>query len=443
MPKAQYPELFASVEEAIHNGTLPPGTKLPTHRDFAEQNGVALSTATRTYKELEKAGLIVGEQGRGVFVRDGGVPINHGVEQKLADGSVDLVFNMPNTDGVSDLLRSGMKRLAASGDLESMLRYQPHAGRVHERKIIAGHLSKTLGPVDPDNLLVTSGAQHGIAITALGLLNRRDSVLTDNLTYTGIKSIADLFDLNLIPVGGSFQDTPYEAIDRKCREHKVMAIYLMPTVHNPLGVVIDEEQRKRIVQLAHKYDFLIIEDAAYAFLENNSPPSMYELAPNRTIHIGGFSKSIATGLRVGYLISPDNYLDKLLYAIRATTWNVPAIITSLITSWIEDGTVSMSEELRRIDGSERQKRCRKLLKNFDVIGHKNASFAWIPLPGGVRADPIVTALAHKGIAVSSADPFAVTKFVPQALRLAFGGLKTNELDTAIEKLRNEIVDAIK
>ncbi|MCG7495230.1 aminotransferase class I/II-fold pyridoxal phosphate-dependent enzyme [Thalassobius sp. Cn5-15] len=82
-------------------------------------------------------------------------------------------------------------------------------------------------------------------------------------------------------------------------------------------------------------------------------PSLFSLAPERTIYVGGFSKSIATGLRLGYVVAPAPHIDRLLEAIRATTWNVPAIISGLVTGWVEDGTLAKSEEARKQDGAER------------------------------------------------------------------------------------------
>ncbi|MFC6759299.1 aminotransferase class I/II-fold pyridoxal phosphate-dependent enzyme [Sulfitobacter porphyrae] len=202
MGKAKYLRLADALTGAIENGKLAPGTRLPTHRAFAEQFGVALATATRTYGELERRGMVLGEAGRGTFVRDPGLPLTLGVRQTDSEGLVDLVFNMPGGAGDADMLRSGLRRLAASGDLEAMLRYQPHGGRPHERRIIAEHLSTSLGPVDPEALLVTSGAQHGLAITALGVLRRGDAVATDMLTYPGFKSVAALQGLDLVGIEG-------------------------------------------------------------------------------------------------------------------------------------------------------------------------------------------------------------------------------------------------
>ncbi|SDX21455.1 transcriptional regulator, GntR family [Aidingimonas halophila] len=402
---------------------------------------MALATATRAYRELEDRGLIVGEHGRGVFVKDPSVPLTLGVEQTAADGLVDLVFNMPGADCDVEFLRSGLKRIAAAGDLEAMLRYQPHGGRPHERKILADHLAKTLGAFSWDQFLIVSGAQHGLSTVVLALFKTGEVVATDALTYTGFKTVAALHGLNLTAVASSEGMMDPDDLDRLCRCGKIRAVYLMPTVHNPLGTVMSEERRRQIVAVARRHDLIIIEDAAYAFLEPCPPASLLEFAPERTFHVGGFSKSIGTGLRLGYVIAPKDHVDELSLAIRATTWNVPAIISALIIGWIEDGTLERSEENRRRDGAYRQQICREHLQGITVISHRNASFAWLPLDSRQRAEPIITRLIAKGFAVSGGSAFAVTEAVPQALRVAFGGVKEDQLRKALDCVREEMLRA--
>lgn len=438
MKKARYKDLADMLSTAIQEGKLAPGTKLPTHRAFAEQFNVALATATRAYGELERRGMIVGEAGRGTFVRDLGLPPTLGVRQTANDGLVDLVFNMPGDAADADMLRAGLRRMAAAGDLEAMLRYQPHGGRAHERRIIAESLASILGPIDPECLLVTSGGQHGLAIIALGLFQRGDGVATDTLTYPGFKSLAALQGLDLIPVEGQGGVMNPDDLERQCRARKLRAIYLMPTVHNPLGAVMDEATRLHLIEIARKHDLLVIEDAAYAFLEPDPPPSLVSLAPERTVHVGSFSKSLATGLRLGYVIAPAIQIDRLLEAIRATTWNAPALISGLVTGWVEDGTLENSEKNRRRDGAERQLLCRTALGESPILSHRNAGFAWLPLEKGVRAEPIVTRLKERGISASGAEPFATTIAVPQALRLAFGGIPKDELEAIFQTVREAI-----
>ena len=122
MKKPRYLRLADTLSAAIREGRLAPGTKLPTHRAFAEQCNVALATATRSYKELERRGEVVGEAGRGTFVRDPGLPPTLGVHQTESEGLIDLVFNMPGAAGDAEILRAGLRRLSSAGDLAAMLR---------------------------------------------------------------------------------------------------------------------------------------------------------------------------------------------------------------------------------------------------------------------------------------------------------------------------------
>ena len=441
MVKKRYMELATMVEAGIKAGDLPPGTRLPTHRNFAEKHGIALATATRTYNELRKRGLILGEAGRGMFVRDSALPITLGLEQDVNKGLIDLVFNTPGSATDSKVLREGLRWMASSGDLEAMLRYQPHGGRSHERKIFANYLSSVHGDIDSENLFITSGAQHGLAIAVMGILLNGDTVGTDPIIYPGLKAAAALHRVSLVSVSGEEGVMDPKDLERQCRKKKLKAVYLMPTVHTPLGSVMDESTRSAIIKIAHKHDLLIIEDSTYAFLETDPPPSFLSLVPERTVHVGGFSKNIATGLRIGFLIVPDRFTNFISRSIRATTWNTPALISALVTRWIEDGTITKFEATRRKHGARGQKMCRKILQDIPIISHPNASFAWIPLRKGARAEPIITRLSEKGIAVSSAVPFSVGDAVPQALRIAFGGVSEQELRFSLECIRSELTSA--
>ena len=436
MVRKRYIELATMVAAMIKAGDLPPGTRLPTHRSFAEEHGIALATATRTYNELRRRGLILGEAGRGMFVRDSALPITLGFEQGADEGLIDLVFNTPGSATDSKVLRDGLRWMASSGDLEAMLRYQPHGGRPHERKIFANHFSSIHGDIYPENLFITSGAQHGLAVVLMGLLSNGDTIGTDFLIYPGFKAAAALHQVPLVGVSGEEGVMDPKDLERQCRKKKLKAVYLMPTVHTPLGSVMNKNVRSAIIKIARKHDLLIIEDSTYAFLETNPPPSFLSLAPDLTIHVGGFSKNIATGLRIGFLVVPNRFTSLISRAIRATTWNVPALISALVTHWIEDGTVARFEATRRKQGAKAQKMCHKTLCDAPIVSHPNASFAWFPLCKGARAEPIIARLSEKGIAVSSAVPFSIGDATPQALRIAFGGVSEQNLRFSLECIRS-------
>ena len=437
--KARYKAVVDRYAQAIRSGQLPAGSRLPTHRTLAADERLSLATATRVYRELEEMGLVSGETGRGTFVRDLALPPGHGVDQQVvAADVVDLNFNYPSLPAQGDALREALRQLAMAGDIDSHLRYQPHAGRLAEREIIARHLTCRHFAPDAENVLIVNGAQHGLAVTVMGLLRPGDVVAVDALTYSGFKVLAALYHLELAAIPCRAEGPDLQALHTLCQQRRVRAVYTMPTLHNPLGWVLNAGQRQALADLAHQHDLLIIEDAAYARLVSRPPPPVVSYAPERTVYVTGFSKNIATGLRVGVVISPPRYRPEIERAIRATTWNTPTLISSLICAWIEDGTVARFETQKRQDARQRQQVAREVLCGLPVVSHPDSYFVWLPLGEESRADRLANALMERRISVSTAEPFCVSATIPQALRIALGSVPFDSLRPALLNVRDAV-----
>lgn len=438
MPRARYKTLVDTLAADIRAGRLLPGSRLPTHRQLAADHGLALVTASRVYSELERMGLVSCETGRGTFVRDTSLPLGQGIDQKtVATGMADLNFNYPALPEQAELLRGALRQLASSGDLEALLRYQPHAGRPHERVCVARHIAARGLVVSGEQVLIVNGAQQGLAVAMMALLQPGDVIAADALTYSGFKVLAEALHLEVvaIPVLPQGDGPDLHALQTLCRQRKVRALYCMPTLHNPLGWVMSQAQREQLVSVAREHDLLIIEDAAYAFLVEDAPAPLASLAPERTLHICGLSKSVATGLRVGFISAPLDKVPALERIIRATTWNTPGVLTAIACQWLEDGTVMQLEEQKREDARQRQRIAAEVLAGLPVISHPASYFLWLPLHEDARADLITAALKREQVAVSTAEPFAVSSHVPHALRLALGSVDLATLRQALEKVK--------
>lgn len=439
MPRARYKSLVDTFAEAIRSRQMPPGTRLPTHRQLAAEHGLALVTASRVYSELEAMGLVSGETGRGTFVREIALPPGQGSGQMtVAAGLLDLNFNYPSLPGQAELLRTALRQLALSGDLEALLRYQPHAGRVHERAAVARHLLNRGLTVDAEQVLVVSGAQHGLAVTLMALLKPGDVIAVDALTYSGFKVLAETLHLEIVAIPVTASGPDLDHLHNLCRRRPVRAVYSMPTLHNPLGWVLSLEQRERLVAIARQHNLMIIEDGAYAFLADDAPAPLATLAPERTVYIGGLSKSVATGLRVGFIAAPSAWVNTLERTIMATTWNVPGVMSAIAVAWLEDGTVAQLEAQKREDAQARQVLAAQVLTGVRYISHPSSYFLWLPLAEDVRADQVAMTLQRDGVCVSTAEPFAVSAQVPHALRLALGSVTMAQLREALMKVRKVV-----
>lgn len=439
MRPPSYKRIVDEFAAAIRSGTPAAGTRLPTHRALARERRIALATASRVYAELAAMGLVVGEPGRGTFVRhqagyDGPEPARVLPVPRVAD----LSFNQPLADGQADRLRQALRTLSTSGDIESLLRQHPPGGRHRDRAIVATYLLDRGIDTAPANVLLTGGTQQALDIVLRALTRPGDVLAVDALSYPGIKLLASAHGLDLAPIPVTATGPDLLALDRLCRTRPVRAIYSMPTVHNPLGWVLGRDRRARLVAIARAADCMLIEDGTYAFLEDVPPPPLRALAPERTCYVAGLSKNVATGLRFGFAVVPGRCVEAVTRSLRAASWGAPGLITALATSWIADGTVARLEKARRRDAAARQDIARDALAGMNVTGHPTSYIVWLGLEPHQRPDQVAAALAQEGILVSTGDAFATGVCRPPALRLALGTPSLDELGPVLRRLRRVI-----
>jgi len=435
----RYRTIADAIAAQIREGRLGPGAQLPTVRALMRENDIALATAYRVYAELEASGLVIGETGRGTFVRDTSLPRVAGLLHETAQhATVDLSFNYPMLPGQVEMLRDGLRGIAASGDLDSLLHLAPQGGRPHERSIAARHLRNRGIRAPAEQVLIVNGAQQGLATAVMGLLKPGDLLAVDALTYPGLKALAQSHRLEICSVPMVDGCTDLDALERLCRTRPVRAFYAMPTMHNPLGSIMSSGDRARLVDIAEYNDLLIIEDGAYAFLAEPAPKPLFTLAPQRTVYVSGLSKSVAAGLRIGIVAAPPAMIPALELAIRVTSWNTPSLTVALACRWIESGEVDALEDGKRCDARERQRVARSVLRGCDVTSHPSSYYLWLNLPQGMRADEVVAQLQGNGVSAVTAAPFATTRHVPQALRLAIGSVSLKRLKIALEKVRTAV-----
>ncbi|MEU0034188.1 PLP-dependent aminotransferase family protein [Streptomyces sp. NPDC006333] len=439
------PSYEAIVDEfaaSIRSGSLPAGTRLPTHRALARERRIALATATRVYAELAAMGLVVGEPGRGTFVRvrsgyDGLEPSRVLPVPRVAD----LSFNQPLGEGQSDRLQQALRALSVSGEAEALLRQDPPGGRLHERAVVATYLLGRGIDTAPATVLLTSGAQQAIDCVLRSLTRPGDVLAVDALTYPGVKLIAAAHGLGLAPIPVTATGPDLAALDLLCRTRPVRAIYTIPTLHNPLGWVLDRERRDHLVALARAHDCLIVEDGTYAFLDPSPPPPLQALAPERTCYVAGLSKNVAPGLRFGFAVLPGGHVETVTRSLRLAAWGAPGLVTALATGWLADGTVARWEEDRRGDAAARQDIARSALAGMSLTAHPVSYMVWLGLEPHQRPDHVAAQLARAGILVSTADAFATGPHRPRALRLALATPPRDELENVLHHLR-DVVDAI-
>ena len=418
----RYKAIAEALATDLRNGKLKAGDRLPTHRDLAYRLGVTVGTITRAYAEAQRRGLLEGHVGRGSFLAQPvNLPAGFGVVDHDQSGLIELSLAFPPPKASDVLLQRALADLARQPGVARLLDYQPHGGMTHHRAAGAAWMETFGLSVPADRIIVTTGAQHGLAICLGALLRPGDVLLTEPLTYPGIRAVAELFKLRIRSVAQDDEGILPDALDLACREDSARALYCMPTLQNPTGAVMSAERRQAIATVLRKYRLPVIEDDIYRFL-TDAPPPLSAFVPELGHYLLGCSKSIAPGLRVGFLAVPEDQSAPFIAALRGTTWMAPPISAEIAARWIGDGTAAGLAEAQRKAAIERQKIAHRLLAGFDYRAHPHSFFGMLHLPGAWRAGDLVSAAARRGVRLRAAETFSTDQPAPSAIRLCICGI---------------------
>ncbi len=402
-----YLALVAALERDIAAGRLAPGAQLPPQRALAKRLGIDFTTVTRAYTEATHRGLVVGQVGRGTFVR---APRREpsvardvfSIDARASTVGLDLALNLPPQVAIDEAARAlsaTLGDLRGWGGLGGLLEYLPNAGRDDHRAAGAQWLSRrTRDRVAPDRVVICAGAQHAMTALLLTLARPGDLVLTEPLTYPPFVSLAHRLQIRVTGVA-----LEPDALRAACRAYKPRALFCMPTVHNPTGAIMSSSRRQDIAAIAHEYNVAIVEDDVYGVLLSRAPRAMTALAPGPSYLIGTLSKALAP-LRIAYVMAPDaDAAEEVAGAVRATAWTVAPLMAEIAARWVRDGTAEHLLGIVRAEMTARHAIARAILGGS--YGATESLHVWIPQKK--PAAQVAARIAEAGVSVIAGEMFAV------------------------------------
>ncbi len=400
----------------ITEGRLTAGAQLPPQREFARQHRIASSTAARVYAALTRRGLVVGEVGRGTFVRAAG-PIELALAEPGGAG-IDLDLNFPLLPEQPALLARSLEKLLRPDSLAACLQPVGVSGTAAARSAAAQLLRHNGWSPEASSILFAGNGRQAIAAAIAALVPRGERLGVEAMTYPLVKALAARLGVTLVPLAMDENGVSPGAVLAAHRAAPLRAIYLQPTLHNPLGTTMPIERRYEIAGLMRRLDLWTIEDAIYSFL-NAEPPPLAALAPERTLLIDSLSKRLSPGLTLGFAATPAGATERVATALRSGAWAAARFALEAGTRWIADGTAAAIAEGKRADAAARQGIARQRLSGFVIRADPRAYHCWWELPEPWRAETFVAAAARRGIAITPAAAFAVVPgHAPNAVRLA-------------------------
>lgn len=424
-----------AILEDIETGRLKPGTRLPTHRELADRLGVATGTVTRAYALAQRRGLLSGEVGRGTFVNPSAEVLTRAAAPAETPETVDLSRNVLVRDRRDTRIHEALSAVGRFEFDHFLDEYQTAAGAARHRAAAARWLSREGFRVAPERVLVTSGAQHAMTIALATLTEPGDTVLAEQLSYPGIKALANFLHVNLRGLPTDEHGLLPEAFEQACRERAGKVLYCIPTVQNPTASVMPDGRRRDLARIAREYDVPVLEDDVYGFLPADAPPPVASYAPEHTYYVTSTSKSVAPGLRVGYLAAPPSAVERLSAAVRTTTWEAAPLMAEVVTKLIEDGTIDEVVGWKRREAEARQLLAREILGEF-YTGGPTSCHVWVQLPEPWRSSDFAAQARTRGVLIMPSEAFVIGRAsAPHAVRVCLGSTQTRaELEQGLHTL---------
>jgi DNA-binding transcriptional MocR family regulator len=419
-------------------GRIKPGDRLPTHRELAWKLGVTVGTVTRAYAEAERRGLIAGEVGRGTFIREISVDMPAAAAQVADDDFVDLARSFPADTRPNLAVGRLLGEIATAPELPQLLSYATNLGLPAHRAAGVEWLKRSgLTPV-PAEVVVTNGAQHAITIAMAAVARAGDVVLSEQLTFYGMKSVAGLLSLRLHGVAMDEYGLLPDALEAACRQLAPKALYCIPTLQNPTAAIMPAERRQQISDICKRHNVVIVEDDIYGFLSADGPPPLTSFAPENGIYLTSLSKSVAPGLRVGYLRAPAELLDRIASSLRTTMWMATPLMAEIASRLVRSGEAQRLADAQRGEAIARQAMAVERLAGFELATHPASFHVWLTLPEPWRREEFAAQARRRGVGVASAEAFAVGRApVPHAVRLApVAARDRGALDRALVTIAN-------
>lgn len=441
--KPLYLQLAEQMQERIRTGSLPTGTKLPPVRALAVDLGLTRLTVHNAYSELQAGGWVEAYVGRGTFVAQREQPLlpaadYHGLASRGDSSWLNqgLLADMMRLQQQPNLISFAQAAPAAETfptrdlgrSIQQALRdpaalgYGPTQGEPPLREAVATWLLDRNVVTSPDQVIITNGAQQGVALIVRAFARQGDVILVEEPTYLGFIERAAAQGARLLGVPMDDQGIQIEALARMLREYRPRLLYTIPTYQNPTGVCMSPERQLALLQLAREYRLTIIEDDVYGPLGYDGPPPL-PLKSRDTeglvVHLGSFSKILTPGLRLGYLVANDEHLGPLLSAKRTEDLHSSPLLQRALADYLGRG--QMAGHLRYVRSVYRERRdaMQQALEQHCPRGVRWATPSgglcfWLELPAGVNGSDLYGEAIERGVGVTLGSVF-----FPQPPRLAY------------------------
>jgi 2-aminoadipate transaminase len=463
----QLVDRFAS---AIEAGDLEPGAKLPPTRELAADAGVNHLTAARVYRKLAELGYVKAEVGRGTFVRSL-TPASSAIqgddwqvyalppekisysEQVLADtfslaGREDVIslatgWAAPSCYPTEELARITADVFAEVGG--AALSYLNAEGLFDLREQIAIRGREYGYASEADEVVITSGAQQALSLSARAVLEPGDVAVTESPTFIGMMTALRGAGAKVFGVPVDRDGFDVDALERLLARHEVKLVGLQSACQNPTGANLSEERRQRLAELAVERNFFVLEDRVYADMRFEGPlvRSLRELAPAHVLYVNSLSKVVGGGLRSGWVATRGPVRDRIAMLKLEADFHSPTLIQHMAARWLATG--AYDRHVKRTIPFYRERRDallaaleRHMAGEYHVDVPHGGHHVWVTLNRSLDEHALYGEAARHGVTFTPGGAVTAERRSQTSFRLSFSMVDPEQLDEGIRRLARAI-----
>ena len=473
-----YVQLRDQLRALVHGGDLRPGDRIPASRELALQLGVHRTTVANAYAELESEGLISGHVGRGTFIcaqetateirpappaarvngslrwealfaDDRGEEVLTRLMQAAPRGTISFLMAKPASEffPVEELRNCTNAVWRREGT--DILQFGASDGYPPLKEALIELLCAEGYSVSDENILITDGCQQGLDLVCKAFLRPGDTIVIDNPTYPGAVAVFSGARVRILGVPvrtesgpGKVPGVDVSAIESVLMQNRVKMIVLTPDFHNPTGTSLPVAERRRLLEIAARFQVPIIEDHIYARLRARGErvPSLKQLDhSNLVVQIDSFSKIAFPGLRIGWIVAPSNVIDRLRLVKQSTNLHTGHLAQSILAEYMRRGKLNRHLERTRKAYSARLAALEHALTVHMPAGTKwthpeGGMCVWVELPPGFDSNDLLIHARERGVLFSPGRYFYFQNPQPSTLRLGFTGLSERDIARGIATL---------
>lgn len=437
----QLAERFA---DRIRHRLLAPGARLPSVRQCAQQQGVSPSTVVAAYDLLLAQGLVHARKNRGFFVREpapargeaspapagrrngSAAPVNataliRGMFHQVSDKPQPGMGVFPPDWLESGFMPAAVRKVASnSGINDTSLHYGEPLGDSGLRRVLSQKLAGINVHAPPEHIITTVGATQALDIVSRTLLRPGDPVMVEEPGWAVEFARLTALGMRILPVPRRADGPDLAVMERYCEAHKPKLYVSVSVFHNPTGHCLSPGSAHRLLQLAQRFDFRIVEDDTYSHLAPEHATRLTALdGLQRTIYVSGFAKILAPNWRIGFVAAPPDLVEPLLDTKLLSTLTTPALLEKALAICIEQGQLRRhAERIRaRLDAARARSVKLALSAGCTFAAEPAGLFGWVDT--GVDTDALAQQLLDDGYLIAPGALFHAARTPGTLMRINF------------------------